>query len=150
MNQAREAYARNVTGTGVNAVEVPAGLPRFRKVLVQKTTTVLESEDSGEPPLGVLKPADIVDIDHKKVTWLGALHAERSTQIVHLRQIDIPDIVGRLVVMDLATSPVVALDAELVAGLERFDDRNVRMPSVVCLHILIFRAICPFRPEIRF
>ena len=50
---------------------------------------------------------------------------------------DIADIVGQVIVADLAVRPFAAFDPEFVAGVHLSRDRDVRMPSVVAGNILV-------------
>ena len=94
-------------------------------MLVEKAAAIFQGEDAGEAPLRILEPADVVDVDHQQIAGLGPLDPERPAQIVHLGQVDIPDVIGRVVILDLPAGPVVALDPKLVARLEHFDDGDV-------------------------
>ena len=141
MNHAREADARNMARCRVDAVEVPAGLARVWEMLVEEPTAVLVGEDASEAPLRIFEPTDVVDVDDQQVAGLGTLDPERTAQVVHLGQVDVPDVVRGIVVLDLPAGPVIAFDAKLVAWLEPSNDRDVGMPAVVSLYGLIFRPL---------
>ena len=147
VNHAGEPDAWNVARARIDTVKIPAGLARFRVVPVQKTAAVLKCEYAGEPPLGIFQPADVVDIDHEQIAGLGALDAERAAQIMHFGQVDVPDVIGGIVVFDLAAGPVVTFDPELVAWFEPFDDGNVWMPAVMGFNLLVFRPLVHFGRE---
>src|SRR5690606_31911065 len=50
---------------------------------------------------------------------------------------DVPDVVGRVVVADLAVRPLLALDADVGARLDRHGGRDVRVPPVVARYRLV-------------
>jgi len=100
-------------------------------VIGQKTAAIALGEEPRETPFGIRQGANVEDIDHQQVAGLGALHPDRATQIMHLGEIHVPDVVGRIVIQDLATGPVDALDPEAATGLDHFHKRQVRMPAVV-------------------
>ncbi len=100
-------------------------------MLRQKSSAILLCEDAGEAPLKGSQDTDVEDIDHQEISRLGAMHADGPAQIVDLRQVDHLDVGGVVVVLDLPSRPVDALDAELVAGLHPRDHGDVRVPSIV-------------------
>jgi hypothetical protein len=103
--------------------------------------------NAGEAPLGILEPADVVDIDLQKIARLGALDRKGTAQVVHFGEIHVPDVVGGVVVLDLPAGPVVGLDPELVARLETLHHGNIRMPAVVGLGFLILGPLVHLGPE---
>ncbi len=78
---------------------------------------------------------------------MNRVDPERAAQIMDFRQIDVPNVVGGIIVIDLTSGPVVGLDAELIAGFEHFDDGNVGMPTVMGLDFLFFWPFIHFRFE---
>lgn len=79
---------------------------------------------TGEAPRRVLERLHILDIDNEHITRLSRLDLEGTTQVVHFRQINITDIVCRVVVLDLASRPVDTLDLDSFAILDGTRSRN--------------------------
>ena len=131
MDQAGEAHARDVARLGEHALEVPDRLLRLGEVLVEEAAAVLLGEEAVEAPLALGLGADVEQVDHQQVAGLGALDADRAGQEVDDRQVDVAHVVGGIVVLDEAAGPVVGLDDEVVAGLDRGDHRDVGVPAVV-------------------
>ena len=139
VHDASELDAGDVPGVGVDPAEVPAGLAGVGEVLIEEAAAVFQREDAGEAPFRVRQYADVEDVDHQQVARLSALHADRAREVVHLREVDFLDVHRRVVVFDLAPRPVDALDAELIAGLDRRHHRDVGVPAVV-QDVLLFRG----------
>ena len=139
MDDAGEVHARDVAGIGVDALKCPSTPSAPREMIGQEAAAVLLGEDAGEAPVALRQRADVEDVDHQQVAGLRALDPDRAGQVVHLGEIDIAHVVGVVVVLDLAAGPVEALDAELIAGLDPGDHRDVRMPAVVDHVVLVGR-----------
>nr|POE48028.1 hypothetical protein CFP56_01356 [Quercus suber] len=90
VDEAGKTYARDVTGRAVDAFKVPN---RLRTVV----------DVSWGPDRAGL---NILNVDHKDIARLCRLNLERSTQIMDFGKIDVLDIVGGVVVPDLAASPI--------------------------------------------
>jgi hypothetical protein len=86
------------------------------------------------PPAG---RAEVEDVDDQQVAGLGALDAIGPLSMCATGQVDVADVVGGVVVADLAVGPLPALDPELVAGRTVVRRRDVRVPAVVAGHRLV-------------
>ena len=86
--------------------------------LIQKPSTIALVEDTCEAPWLLLERLDVLDLDHKNVPRLCCLDLERAREIMDLSQIDVLHVIGAVVVFDLATSPVDALDLDDLAILD--------------------------------
>src|SRR5882672_3033661 len=139
MNEARKIHARNVPGRGVHALEIPDRLLRQREMVGQKAAAILLGEEAVEAPEAFLHRADVEQIDHQQVAGLGALDADRAGQEVHDRQVDVAHVVGGIVVLDEAAGPVIGLDDEVVARAYPGNHRNVGMPPIVDLVVIVGR-----------
>ena len=141
VNQAGELHAGNMPRLGEHAVEVPDGFLRFREMLGEKAAAVLLGKEAVEAPLAFLEGADVEDIDHQQVAGLGAFHAHRAGQEMHLGEVHVAHVLGVVVVMDLAAGPVVAFNDEVVAGLHHRRHGNVGMPAVVHHIVVVGRSV---------
>jgi hypothetical protein len=141
MDETGEPDAGNVTTAGEHAFEVPDRLLRMREMLGQEAAAVLLGEESVEAPEAFRLRADVEQIDHQQVAGLGTLHADRTRQEMHRRQVDVADVVGAVVVLDEPAGPVVGLEDEVVAGLDPASHRHVRMPAVVDVLVLVRRLL---------
>jgi hypothetical protein len=54
----------------------------------------------------VLERLDILNLDQEHISWFGGLNLEGTREIVYLGQIYVFDVVGTVVVLDLAASPI--------------------------------------------
>lgn len=95
-----------MTEAGKGKEEGAAGGVRRWVKLIQKPTTVLFGENTREPPRLVLERLDVHDLDQQDVARLGAFDLKGPTEVVHLGEVYILDVVGRVVVLDLASGPV--------------------------------------------
>ncbi len=95
------------------------------------------SIEAVEAPLAVAKGTDVEDVDHQQVAGLGPFDAHRTRQKVHLGKVHIAHVLGAVVVVDLASGPVVTLDDEVVARLDHGGHGDVRMPVVVYLGVVV-------------
>lgn len=84
-------------------------------MFVQEPATVPPIEHGGEAPWALLERLHILDLYDEDVTWLCALDLERAGEVVYTGQVAVLDIVGAVVVCDLATGPVYALDLDSLA-----------------------------------
>lgn len=87
----------------------------LRVLFVQEPATVPPIEHGGEAPWALLKRLHILDLYDEDVTWLCALDLERAGEVVYTGQVAVLDIVGAIVVHNLATGPVYALDLDSLA-----------------------------------
>lgn len=123
------------------------GEVRFWIELVKEATSIVFVKDAGKAPWVVLERLDVLNLNKKDVAWLGRLDLKWSRQVVDLSQINILDIVGTVVVPNLAACPVKAFDLDnftildgaaegnydkdLVAIVRWVLGHTVRMPSVL-------------------
>ena len=75
--------------------------------------------------------AEVEDLDREQVTGLCALDGDRAAEHVRRGQVDVADVVGRVVVAELGVGPLPALDPELTAGLHEGSTGDVGVPAVV-------------------
>ena len=100
------------------------GEVRFWIELVKEATSIVFVEDASKAPWVVLERLDVLNLNKKDVTWLGGLDLEGSGQVVDLSQINILDIVGTVVVPNLAACPVEAFDLDDFAVLDGAAEGN--------------------------
>ena len=110
MNEARKAHAGDVARGAEDALEVPDGFSRLRVELVEEAAAVGGSEDAGEAPRLVLQWLHVLDLDEEDVAGLGGLDLKGPGQVVDAGEVDVFDVVGAVVVADLAAGPVDAFD----------------------------------------
>jgi|GEM_PF-7062047 len=139
MDQAGEVDAGDVARRGVETLDVPDRLLRQREVIGEEAAAVLLGEEAVEAPQALLQRTDVEQVDDEQIAGLGALDADRAGQEVHDREIDVAHVIGRVVVLDEAASPVDGLDNEIVTRTDPLDDRNLGMPTVVDLVVFIGR-----------
>ena len=104
---------------------------RFRIVLVEKAASVAFVEDAGEAPWVIVEGLDVLDLHEENVTGLGGLDLERTGEVVDLCQVDVLDVVGAVVVLDLPSSPVETFDLDCLAILDCTTEGYIGMPTVV-------------------
>lgn len=85
-------------------------------MLVQEATAVLLIKDRREAPWLLLERLHVLDLDDEHVARLGALNLKGPAEEVYAREINVLDVIGAVVVLDLATGPVDALDLDGLAG----------------------------------
>lgn len=86
--------------------------------LVQKPATVLLRKHTREPPWLLCERLHILDLHDQDVTRLGRFDLEGAGEVVHPGEIDVPHVVGAVVVADLAAGPVDAFDLDDFAVLD--------------------------------
>lgn len=86
--------------------------------LVQESTTVLLGEYPREAPRLMLEWLYILYFDQQQITLLGSLNLEGSGEVVDLREIDVSHVIRRVIVANLATGPVHALDFDRLVVLD--------------------------------
>lgn len=85
-------------------------------MLVQESTAVLLIEHRGEPPWTLIKRLHVLDLNDKDITGLCTLDLEWTGEVVYTGQVTVLDVIGTVVVLDLTTGPVNALDFDGLAG----------------------------------
>lgn len=144
MGDAGVAHAREMAGGCLLAVEVPNRLGRVGVVVGEKTSGVGPGKDPCVSPALARHWATLLgdrsqveDVDDQEVAGLRALDADRPAQHVGDGEVDIPNVIGRIVVADLAVGPLSALDSELVARLDHRGDGDIGVPPVVAWRNLV-------------
>lgn len=151
MDQAGELDARDVTRAAVYAFKVPdclgsaahssASVPpgvvsgdriRLGVDLIQKSTTILFCKYTSETPRLVWQGLNVLDLNEKNITGLSRLDLEGSAQIMDSGEVNVSDIVGAVIVADLAARPVNTLDTHGFAILDSPCKGDVGMPSILC------------------
>ncbi len=107
----------------------------------QEAAAVLLGKEAVETPQALLQRADVEQIDHQQIARLGALDTDRAGQEVHDRQIDVAHVIGRIVVLDEAAGPVVGLDDEIIARIDPLHHRDLWMPAIVDLVVVVGRLV---------
>lgn len=72
----------------------------------------------------VLQRLHILNINNKHVARLGGLNLEGPGKIVNLGQVDIANVVCRIIVLDLAACPVDTLNLYRLSVLDRSSERD--------------------------
>jgi hypothetical protein len=110
----------------------------------EEAAAVHPGEDAGEAPaltgnraLLLRHRAELEDVDHQQVARSRTLHCDRPAERVHQRDIDVADVLGRVVVAHRPVEPLPALQPELATGPHGGHRRHVGMPPVVWGHRLI-------------
>ncbi len=77
---------------------------------VEEASAIVFIEDTSEAPWLLLEWLHVLNLDHEDIARLGVLHLKGSTQVVDRGQVDVLHVICAVVVADLATSPVHALN----------------------------------------
>jgi hypothetical protein len=115
---------------------------RLRIMLIQEPTTIPPIKDSRESPRAMVKWLDILNLDNENIAGLGAFNLKWTGQIMDLRQIDILDVFGAVIVLDLATGPVYAFNFDGFAGCDLGAEGNIGMPPVLEVISGIYTTQC--------
>lgn len=99
---------------------------RVRIYFVQKTTSVVSIKHTGVSPELIWKWLQVNYLDHEHISGFRAGHLERSRQVMNLCEIDVSNIVRIIIVLDLASGPVYAFDADDFAILDCASRRYYR------------------------
>lgn len=105
-------------------MQMDAGDIRFGIDLVEETPAVVLVEYSGEAPGLFLEGLNVLNLDDKDVSWFGCIDFERTGQIVYLGEIDIPHVIGAVIVADLPAGPVHTFDLDNFSVLDGTDERD--------------------------
>lgn len=114
VRNARKPHSRDMARCSHDAMEVPDRLARLREYVGQEAAAVLGGENARVSPLVSLDGADIEDVDDQKVPRLGAFYLDGTAEVVARQQVAVAHILGIIVVSNLATGPIQALDAEII------------------------------------
>lgn len=71
---------------------------------------ILFGEDSSEAPRLLLQWLHILDVDQQDITWLGIFDLKGSRQVVNPGEIHITHVIGGVIVSNLSSSPIDALN----------------------------------------
>jgi hypothetical protein len=82
-----------------------ACIPGFQEILGKKTHPIAPVKYPCKSPWLVLKRLDIHNLDEKQITRGGALNLEGPGEVVDLCEIHVFDVVGRVIVLNLAAGP---------------------------------------------
>jgi len=132
-SKSQMALALPFRSAKLHAVDVPL---RVRIDLIQKPASVLLVEDACEAPRLVLERLNIHDLDEKDISWLGLFDFEWTGEVVDSRKVNVQDIVGTIIVLDLPAGPVETLDLDRLSILDGAAEWDIRMPSVVQARLL--------------
>jgi hypothetical protein len=97
---------------------------RRRVNLIEETAAIAPVEDASEAPRVVLERLDVHDLDEQDVARHRGLDLEWAAQVVDLGEVDIADVIGRVVVLDLAAGPVDTLNLDCLSVLDRAGGRD--------------------------
>ena len=75
-------------------------------MFIQEAAAIFLGEDARKAPWLILKRLNIHNFNEQEIPRRGSLDLERSAQIMDSSQVDIEDVVGRIIVADLATRPM--------------------------------------------
>lgn len=104
---------------------------RVRIDLIQEPASILLMEDTCEAPRLVLEGLNIHNFDEKDIPWLGLFDFEWTREVVDSSEVNVQDVVGAIIVLDLAAGPVETFDLDRFSIFDRAAEWDVRMPSVV-------------------
>lgn len=91
---------------------------RLGVYLIQEAASIALGEDSRKAPWLFLQRLHVLDVNYKHVSRLCRLNVKGPGQVVDFGQVDIANIVGGVIVFDLATSPVDAFNLDGFAVLD--------------------------------
>ena len=91
---------------------------RFGVYLIEEAAPVLARKHAREPPWLLLKRLHVYNLDEQHVARLRGLDLERPAQVVDFGEVDVLDVVGAVVVLDLPARPVDAFDLDRFAVLD--------------------------------
>ena len=75
-------------------------------------------KDTSEAPGMVLERLYVHDLHKENITWLSIFNLKRPREVVDLGEVNVLDIVGAVVILDLTTSPVEAFNLHSLAILD--------------------------------
>lgn len=118
------ARSRVVLGAVIHIFTIPDCLYCIRIDLIQKATAILVAKDSCGAPRLMLEELHLLDLHHDYIAGLGAFDLERSRQVMDLCQLNISDVVGTVIIADLPSRPINALDIDNLAILDLVAERD--------------------------
>lgn len=137
-----------MTWRAVDVVEVPDGLVGVGILIGQEPTAVALCEDPRETPAP--KRSDVEDVGREQVSRRGTLDPKRSAQDVDQVEIDVPDVIGAVGVVDLEVGPLLALEEERVARFDFGDRRDLWGPAIAPDDLLFLHAFRGIDLEVDF
>lgn len=69
-------------------------------------------EDTTETPWLVLEWLHVLDLDYQDIARFSGVDIKRTGQVVDLREVYVFDVIRRVVVLDLSSSPVETFDLD--------------------------------------
>lgn len=114
-----------------NPLEVPNSLRGLWVDLVEEAAPIFLRENASEPPRVVVEGLDILDLDEEDITGLGGFDFKRAREVMDLGQVDVLDVVGGVVVFDLAAGPVEAFDFDDFVVGDGAAEGDVGVPAVL-------------------
>jgi len=107
-------------------------------------------EDSCKPPGLTCEGLNIQDLNDQNISWVGAFDFDRSRKVMNAtvvrnlqrQYIEIPkvyvqNIIGAVIVLDLAAGPIDAFNVHWLARLDCCKSRDIRMPTIMKMGLRI-------------
>lgn len=101
MRNPSKSYIWNVPRHCIDALKVPNCLLSGREVVCKEATSILLSKSTSKALFVVGKSSHVQDVNHKNVARLRAINMNWSTKYVGYCQVDIANIVGAIVILNL-------------------------------------------------
>jgi hypothetical protein len=120
-----------------NPLEVPDSLRGFRVDLVEEAAPIFLREHASESPGVVVEGLDVLDLDEEDIAGLGGFDFKRAREVMDLGQVDVLDVVGGVVVFDLAAGPVEAFDFDDFVVGDGAAEGDVGVPAVLPVVLLV-------------
>jgi hypothetical protein len=90
---------------------------RFGIQVIQKATSVFLVKYTREPPWLVVEWLHILDLHEQNIPRFRSFDLKGASEIVYSCKIDILDVVGRVIILNLATGPIDTFDLDyLIIG----------------------------------
>jgi len=86
---------------------------------VQKPSSVALIKDSSESPWLLLQWLHVLNLDEEHIAGLSTLNVKRTGQVMDPCQVDVLHVVGTIIVANLSTSPIDALNLDNFSLLDR-------------------------------
>lgn len=127
---------------------------RFGEVFSKKASAIFRGENASEAPRRLSKRPNIQQVDFQEISWLCALDKDGSTEIMYLSNITSLQVLGPVLIPDLASRAVQTLQSEDFSLGDCSDCRDVGMPPIMQGDWLLLRGLGevyldegPRRPE---
>lgn len=102
----------------------------MRVQLVQEPASVLPVKHTGKSPWLLLERLHVFDLDAEDVAWLRAGDFKRPGEIVNTAKVDVLHIVSRVIIANLATSPIKTFNFDGFSVTDRCAARNYQPISM--------------------